>query len=47
VARVESRIAELERMRTVLAKLVTACEERRATEECPILDVLEDAEEQR
>jgi len=47
VARVESRIAELERMRTVLAKLVTACEERRATEECPILDALEDSEEQR
>jgi len=47
IARVETRIAELERMRTVLVELVMACEERRATEECPILDLLEDAEDQR
>lgn len=44
LARVESRIAELERMRTVLLKLVMACRERRSTEECPILDALEDSE---
>jgi Hg(II)-responsive transcriptional regulator len=47
LTRVESRIAELERMRNVLTKLVVACRERRATEECPILDALEDPEEQR
>jgi MerR family transcriptional regulator, copper efflux regulator len=46
MARVEGRIAELERLRTVLVKLVTACHGRRATEECPIMHVLDDAEGQ-
>lgn len=45
IARVESRIAELERMRTALEKLVAACRQRRATEECPILEALEEPEE--
>ena len=47
IARVETHIAELERIRTALVKLVTACQARRATEECPILDALEDPEDPR
>jgi MerR family copper efflux transcriptional regulator len=45
IARVEARVAELERVRTALLELVTACQERRPTEECPILDALEESEE--
>ncbi|SRR6266540_1439228 len=46
IGRVEGRVAELERVRIALLELVAACQERRATEECPILDALEDSEEQ-
>lgn len=38
---IEQRIRTLQRMRKALRTLVTACEARRATSECPILDSLD------
>jgi MerR family mercuric resistance operon transcriptional regulator len=38
---VELRIRTLQRMRKTLRKLVTACEAREATSDCPILDSLD------
>ena len=42
IADVESRIREMERIRSVLADLVRACAANEQTGECPILDALED-----
>ncbi|MDX2206008.1 MAG: MerR family transcriptional regulator [Gemmatimonadales bacterium] len=39
--RVDEMITELDRVRTVLTELAGACRERRPTEECPILEVLD------
>ena len=47
LARVAGRMEELERIRAVLVTLVKACQERRVTEECPILDALEEPEGER
>jgi len=41
VADIEQRIRTLQRMRKALRKLVTACEAREATSDCPILDSLD------
>jgi MerR family mercuric resistance operon transcriptional regulator len=41
IADVEQRIRALQRMRKTLHKLVTECEARRATGDCPILNSLE------
>ena len=41
--RVKLKVRELERMKQVLERLVSACEAREPTEECPILAVLEEA----
>ena len=41
VARVEEKLRQLSRMRDVLRDLVEACERRRKTEDCPILQALE------
>jgi len=38
---IEQRIRRLQRMRKTLRKLVTACEAREATSDCPILDSLD------
>ncbi len=38
---VERKRKQLERMREALAGLIEACERRRPTEECPILEALE------
>lgn len=40
VADIEGKIQELERMRGALVGLISACEERGPTTECPILDAL-------
>jgi MerR family transcriptional regulator, copper efflux regulator len=39
---VESRIRELERLRGILKELLGSCQARRATTECPVLELLED-----
>lgn len=44
IARIEAKVAELERMRSALSRLVGACRDRRPTDECPILDALEEDE---
>ncbi len=41
IALVERKIADLRRIRRTLERLVSSCEARRATDECPILDALE------
>jgi len=41
VARVERMLADLTRVRDVLLDLAGACRDRRPTEECPILEVLD------
>jgi len=41
LARVEEKVRQLDRMRAILRDLVGACQERRTTEECPILEALE------
>lgn len=38
---IEQRIRRLQRMRKTLRKLVTACDAREATSDCPILDSLD------
>ena len=40
-ADIEQRIRALQRMRRTLRRLVTACESREATNDCPILDSLD------
>ncbi|MGH7545735.1 MAG: MerR family transcriptional regulator [Gemmatimonadota bacterium] len=42
IALVEDRIRELERLKRTLERLAAACEARRPTADCPILEVLED-----
>ncbi len=42
IAIVEQRIADLKRMKRTLERLAAACAARRATDECPILEALED-----
>lgn len=44
MARIAAKVAELDRMRAALSRLVSACRERRPTDECPILDALEEEE---
>jgi MerR family mercuric resistance operon transcriptional regulator len=39
---VEQRIADLQRMKRTLERLATACAARRPTDDCPILEALED-----
>jgi MerR family transcriptional regulator, copper efflux regulator len=39
---VESRIRELERLRGILKDLLGSCRARRATSECPVLELLDD-----
>lgn len=39
---VESKVAELQRLHAVLARLVGACEGRERTSECPVLAMLEE-----
>lgn len=41
IIRVKEMMAELARVRTVLTELGGACRDRRPTEECPILEVLD------
>ena len=41
IARIDSKIADLKRMRTVLARLATACRRQHLTGDCPILTALE------
>ncbi len=43
-ARIGQRIAELDRMRTVLLRLVRACRRRTPTGDCPILEALSESE---
>jgi MerR family transcriptional regulator, copper efflux regulator len=42
IAVVQQRIHDLQRMRRSLERLAAACAARRPTDECPILDALED-----
>jgi len=42
IALVEDRIRELQRLKRTLERLAAACEARRPTADCPILEVLED-----
>lgn len=42
---VESKIRELERLRSILRALVRSCEARERTDECPVLAMLEVGEE--
>lgn len=44
IADVEQRIAQLDRMKSALAKLATACSGRGPTSECPILEAMETRE---
>jgi len=39
--RVRERLAALQRMDTILERLIQACDARQVTEECPILEALE------
>jgi Hg(II)-responsive transcriptional regulator len=39
---VQQRIRDLQRMKRTLERLAAACEARRPTDECPILEALED-----
>ena len=39
---VQQRIRDLQRMKRTLERLASACNARRATDDCPILEVLED-----
>ncbi len=41
ISRVESRITDLEQIKAGLHRLVTACRNRTALDECPILNALE------
>ncbi len=41
VADIETKLADLRRMRRTIHKLVTACENRRSTADCPILGMLD------
>ncbi|MBI4403166.1 MAG: MerR family transcriptional regulator [Deltaproteobacteria bacterium] len=41
IASIDEKIQDLERMKSALAKLTTACDERGPISECPILDAVE------
>lgn len=41
ITRIDAKVAELERMRVALRKLVKACDARRPTDDCPIIEALE------
>lgn len=43
--KVERKVRELERMKQVLERLVSACEAREPTDDCPILAMLEEAKD--
>ena len=45
IAAIEAKLATLQRMRKALGELVTACASRGRTQECPILEALEDGAE--
>ena len=38
---IEAKIADLRRMKRSLGKLVAACDQREATDECPVLEALD------
>lgn len=40
---VETRIRDLQRMKRTLHRMAAACSERRETDDCPILEALDDA----
>lgn len=42
---VESKIAELVRLRGVLRELLRSCEDRERTGSCPVLEILDESEE--
>lgn len=42
IGRIDAELAELSRMRTALARLVDACRHRWPTDECPVLEALEE-----
>jgi MerR family mercuric resistance operon transcriptional regulator len=42
IARIDAKVAHLDRMRAALGKLVKACRARRPTDECPVLETLEE-----
>jgi MerR family mercuric resistance operon transcriptional regulator len=42
IERVETKIRELERLKRTLERLASACAARQPTDDCPILDALED-----
>ena len=44
IARIDGKVAELQRMRAALSELVSACHTRRPTDDCPILDALDPEE---
>ena len=41
---VDAKIAELERLRAILARLVDSCRDRETTEPCPVLAMLEEGD---
>lgn len=41
ITRIDAKVAELGRMRAALRKLVKACDARRSTDDCPIIEALE------
>ena len=43
IAVVEQRVRDLERLKVTLGQLAEACRTRRPTDECPILEALDDA----
>lgn len=42
MARIETKIGELERMHAALRRLAGACRARRSTDDCPMLEALEE-----
>jgi Hg(II)-responsive transcriptional regulator len=46
MARIGGQMVELEAIRTVLGRLVRACQQRQPTDDCPILEALEGAGEE-
>jgi MerR family copper efflux transcriptional regulator len=47
IAVVQERIRDFQRMKRTLERLAAACAARRATDDCPILEVLEDHDDHR
>jgi DNA-binding transcriptional MerR regulator len=44
IGRSDGRVGELQRMKGALARLAQACHDRTATDECPILDALDEGD---